>query len=199
MKRIAIILLLTANAFGGFSQVVSQGEGFLNVAFGAGNFIRPSGFTTKVVPIMVQYEKMLSSEFSFGGFLGYSSSEFRDARWLTNAYWPYRTAFYEYKWTTNHVFLGIKGAYHFHKYMNLPDNLDLYVGASLGYNITALKVEQLRGEADLHPILDPEPSSKAMLGIFIGARYFLTDNLAVLGEFGYSSALLNLGLSFGLK
>lgn len=76
--------------------------------------------------------------------------------------------------------LGARGTYHF---VDLVDNLDLYGGISLGLKL-----------GDTY--YDPDPFDYVMEEIFVGARYFFADNIAVNGELGYGVAYAKAGISF---
>ena len=77
------------------------------------------------------------------------------------------------------------GTYHF---VDLVDKLDLYGGITLGAKIYTYSYYG-----------GYEDSNKASMGLldefFAGARYYFTDNFAVMGELGYGIAWLKAGVS----
>ena len=85
--------------------------------------------------------------------------------------------------------------YHVGSLIGLSDKFDPYAGLILANNWMTVKEEQLRGNVDLNPTLDPYPEGSGTLGVFIGMRYFLNDKMALMGELGHSTSLLKLGIS----
>lgn len=106
-----------------------------------------------------------------GGSIGYSS--------YTTYYWNY----------TNIIVLG--SAY-YHADVLDAEQIDTYIVLHLGINVGTVKWDG--------PFSTNETRSSGGLvtGSGIGARYFLTDNLAVSAEVGYGMGLLRLGVDLGI-
>ncbi|RTQ49559.1 hypothetical protein EJV47_12095 [Hymenobacter gummosus] len=96
-----------------------------------------------------------------------------------------------YKSTWNNILVSVRGTYHY----NILENpkLDTYAGLSLGVRMQNWKDTYY----DNTPGLSGYKSSSAYLtsGIFIGARYMLTDNFGGFGEVGYDMSYLKIGLT----
>jgi hypothetical protein len=194
---IASILLFTGTITS--AQSLTEGDNLINISFGLGNLVRPQGFTTVIPPTVFQYERALSSKITFGGYLGYSASYFEDEGTFTSIYSPYPTEYQQYRWNAKNILFGIKGTYHLGEELNTSKKLDPYVGLSLGYNATTVVLKQLEGTFNQEPVLSPAPTSHVMVGIFIGVRYYVNEKVSFFGEFGYSTAVLQLGISFKVK
>lgn len=107
----------------------------------------------------------------------------------------YRSGLYGATW--QHTIVGVQGSFHYYldAILALPDDFDLYGGASLGYWIW---------ETDLRESSTGFDGSYAGtatggfgLGIQAGGRYFFLDNLALALELGGGTILSSgrLGLS----
>jgi hypothetical protein len=107
-----------------------------------------------------------------GAYLGYATNKYKAG---------------DYGWNFNHLIIGARGALHY----QLVDKLDTYAGLMLGYDAVS---SSLYG-TNQYNILAPTPSALG-LSLFIGARYYFSDNTAAFAELGYGIALLQLGVSF---
>jgi len=178
------------------AQSLTEGDNLVNISFGVGNLSRPQGFTTVLPPTVFQFEHALTDQITLGAYLGYSMAFFEDDGIETIPYHPYYSEYQQYRWFTKHLLFGAKATYHFGEILNTSKKLDPYAGISLGYNVASTKRTQLNGSVDLEPVLSPEPSSKVLFGIYAGARYYMNDKIALFGELGYSTAVLQLGVTY---
>jgi hypothetical protein len=96
-----------------------------------------------------------------------------------------------YKSSWNNILVSARGTYHY----NILENakLDTYGGISVGVRLQTWKDTYY----DSRPELKGYNSSTAYItsGIFVGARYFFTDNIGAFGELGYDMNYLKVGLS----
>lgn len=116
------------------------------------------------IPVFLRYEHPVADNITVGGSLSYQSKSY--------AYW--KGTYYG---------LDGRGSYHFNEILNVPDEWDFYGGASLGYYIYNWK---WKGE---HYGYEYDPASGSFnIGLHVGARYFLKENLAVNVELGGGSA-----------
>jgi len=76
--------------------------------------------------------------------------------------------------------IGPRGLFHY----QFVDKLDTYAGFMLGYDIVSFS--QPNGSS----------GSKFCPAIFIGARYYIIDNIGFFGELGYGVSPLQLGLCY---
>jgi hypothetical protein len=109
-----------------------------------------------------------------GGLIGYSG---------------YKYEYSSYKWTYSNFVLAGRGYFHY----PLVNKLDTYTGLGLGYNIAS---EKWSGTGT-------DPGSTDSWGgfvwsWFIGGRYYVKENFALMAELGYGSYYLNLGVAFKL-
>jgi hypothetical protein len=152
----------------GEQKVVSLGAGFGGSAFVA------SGSDATLPPIQLQVEfptSIADGKVGIGGMLGYAGSEI-DAGF--------------FKATYSYILVGGRGNYHFYN----TDNIDVYGGLTLGYNIASVKVE---------PSTIPAASAGGVLwGGVIGGRYYFTDKIGANVELGYGISLATIGLSIKL-
>ncbi len=88
-------------------------------------------------------------------------------------------------WDYSSLLVGIKGNFHY----PLFEDLDTYTGLILGYNkISHKEIGEVEDK-------DSYMRSKIAWSWFIGARFYLTETIAVMGELGYGIAYINLGLA----
>jgi hypothetical protein len=78
----------------------------------------------------------------------------------------------------SNLILGTRGAFHY----QFIDNLDTYAGLLIGYDIVS-------GNNDF-------AVSDFVWGYYVGARYYLTNNFAVMSEIGNNISLFNIGVAY---
>lgn len=113
-----------------------------------------------------------------GGLVGYKSYHY-----------DYPSTNYKATWTN--IIVAARGTYHYNLF-EVP-KLDTYAGLSLGVRIQKWsdsyydEIPELRGYS----------SSSAYLttGVFVGARYFFSNNIGAFTELGYDMNYLKLGLT----
>jgi hypothetical protein len=94
---------------------------------------------------------------------------------FTHAQYKYTNSM-EYSYSTQ--ILGARGGFHY----QFVDNLDTYACLIIGYNIVS-------GESKYSV-------SKPIWGTCLGARYYFSNNFAVMGELGDNISLLKLGVAY---
>jgi hypothetical protein len=175
MKKINILLLIAFSvlSIATQAQTFNKGDKVLNVGIGLGSVYGYTGFSSSVPPLSASFEvgitdKVGIGRFGVGGIFGYSS----------------------FKYTTtssSQILIGARGLYHFDFDV---ENLDLYGGIMLGYNIVSYS-DSVFGST----IFSGYTGSGVVGGIFGGARYMFSDKIGAFGELGYSIAWLNIGLT----
>lgn len=112
-----------------------------------------------------------------GGYLGFSSSQYKYTWFGSN-----------YGWNYTYIIIGARGTLHY----PLAPKLDTYAGLMIGPNIIISSEFGDWGE-----MVDQNSASTSGLvtAYYVGARYYVKDKLAVLGEAGYGISYLNLGIS----
>lgn len=129
-------------------------------------------------PFGAHFEMGVADQISLGGFAGYSSfsSEFSSIRY---------------------ILAGARASYHFGNHFDgLEDIWDLYGGLSLYYLNTSSNL------VSSNPFLGPESrnsnSGSMGLAVFLGTRYFLSDQMGVFAELGTGLAWIQVGLAVKL-
>jgi hypothetical protein len=74
--------------------------------------------------------------------------------------------------------LGARGLFHY----QFIDNLDTYVGLFMGYDIVSGKENFATSEYDGD--------------LYVGARYYLTDDIAIMAEIGSNISLFSIGVAY---
>ena len=178
MKIKTIIIYFTFILFSKFSSAQSFdiGDNVIGLSFGIGGHYTTSsfGYSSQSPAIGIFYEKGMKWEagpgiIGLGGYLGYKSLR-------------YKTEFYDWKWS--YTILGIRGAYHY----EFTDNLDTYGGLMLSYNVVSFTDRSPSGY-----LFTGGSASGIDLSLFVGGRYYFSDNWGALAEIGYGIAYLSLG------
>lgn len=96
---------------------------------------------------------------------------------------------YTQKW--NYTIIGIRSAYHYNGIKS--DEFDVYGGVMLSYNILNYKFKDDNGsDFNRHGSY----GSGTGFTIYIGGRYFFSQNLAAFAELGYGVSYLTLGVAY---
>jgi hypothetical protein len=133
-------------------------------------------------PISVGLQYGIHERISVGGLIGYSSSSYG---------YGYRGIIYN--WSYSYLFLGARGEYHLvYPQVDIPKNLDLYGGLTLGFNIVTVSepIDRVPGYA--------AEGSYALFGFHIGGRYYFSDKIGAFLELGYGVGVITIGASFKL-
>ncbi|MGB7393107.1 MAG: hypothetical protein WA913_01810 [Pricia sp.] len=170
---VAAIGLLTVHTVS--AQEFNQGTNVINAGFGIGGSFSPIGSANAGLGLSASYERGIwevggPGVISLGGYLG------------TTAY-DGDLGFGNDDFDWRYYILGFRGAYHFNG-LNV-DNLDVYGGAMLSLNIASYD-----GPNDID--IDTFPSGS----IYVGGRWYFTENFGVFAEAGYGVAFLTLGAAF---
>ncbi|MCX6261907.1 MAG: hypothetical protein NTY95_13945 [Bacteroidia bacterium] len=180
MKRLLLLFVVVCFAF---AQSVAQeptfikGDKVLNLGIGVGTNIYSGSYNRIIIPpfsasleIGVEDELIDKGAIGVGPYLGFTSYK-----------WDYN----DHTATYINTILGARGNFHY----PLVEKLDTYAGFLLGYNFVS------RTET-VNPIEDHDYSSSHLAwALFIGARYYFKENIAVMAELGYGVAILNVGLA----
>jgi len=139
-----------------------------------------SAYKTTIPPVFITGDYCLREDLGpgnlgIGGYIGFSG-------------YKYDYAFDDWYVKYNTFIIAGRGTYHF---VDLVDKLDLYGGILLGAEIVSHRDNFNDDTFDYS-----YNSSGLAYSLFAGARYFFTDNIAVMGELGYGIAVLSLGVSF---
>lgn len=198
MKRTLVALVLVAlvaasNAFAGgmnmnplgldtthkpSSSESAVGHGTFSAGLGmgsAGDFYGSSAGPA----MMVGYDYRLNEQVSVGATLTHSSTKYSYFNYAGN----------EYGYTYSHNTLALRGLYHLTDFVD-DEKLDVYSGASMGYNSVGVSAYGPRASQDV------AKGSFMLFGGFAGARYQFQPKLGGFAELGYSYGLSYLGIGY---
>lgn len=116
---------------------------------------------------------------SLGGYLGYKSYGFDGS---------YFGSTYSQKWT--YTVIGFRSAYHYNG-LDLGE-FDPYGGVMLGYNVLKYKYSSSNGLNEVF-LNQKTYGSRLALSMYIGGRYYFTNQLGVFAELGYGVSNLTIG------
>ena len=205
MKKTTVLTGIAIMAVYGLSaQQLEKGNGLLNLGLGLSSYYTSgSGFTSSP-SLEVSYESMLSDESKFsekvsiGGFAGYYGAEYEYDDVTKDIYDGSTIMEIYYHIKYRYLYFGGVANYHF---VN-DDTFNVYAGARLGYVSVSTDIHE---DSYPHSIGDDEAlasagakSSGPFFAAQIGARYFLSEKIALNAELGYGLTALKLGVSFKL-
>jgi hypothetical protein len=184
MKKIIITAFLLIGIFTTYAQrsTFYKGDKVINASIGLGSMMYSGiGYSTAVPPISGSFELGFKDDFlvdkatlGFGAYMGYSKNKWESFGW---------------GWTYTNIILGARASLHY----PILENFDTYGGIMLGFNIVSSKEFGINSG-----LISNSAGSGIAYSFYVGGRYYLTKNFALLGELGYGIAWLNVGLSFKL-
>ena len=179
-KRIFLLCMIT---FLGMSvlraQTFQQGTAVADINISIGGSFVATGYSLSI-PVGVTFDygikdKIIGGDkgaIGVGGEFIYASSSY--------SYFGY-TAKYSY------YLFDARGTFHY----PLVDKLDTYGGLKLGLSIASFS-SNVPSDLDYN-----ESSSTSVVGgLFVGARYYFTNNISVVGELATSIVYLKLGIAY---
>lgn len=176
----AVALFLISNITLLAEDTFNKDKSNLNVGVGFGSALWGDPV---LPPISASYEIGWPSDStevlqkaSIGGYVGFSMTESE-----------YSWGIYSY----THIIVGARGSYHFYN----TDNLDLYAGGMIGYNIVSSSYES---KSSGYTRSSSAHGSEFSYAFFAGGRYYFTDTFGAFAELGYGVAYLNFGLTVKL-
>ncbi len=181
MRSLLTVFSLTFFVFMQHAQ--AQNDGSPATHFNTG--IGASGWG---IPIYASYDVNVAEDINVGGRLSFQSTKEGFSSFGGRNEW-------------RHTIVGINGVgyYYFNRILDIPEQFDVYGGASLGFYIWNTK--SIR--TDLGPNISSSSASGSGglgIGILAGGRYYFKENLGVNLELGGGNVLsgLRLGVSWKL-
>lgn len=168
--------------FGVGNTAVNLGIGLVNFGSYSGLSFAGSGVTrTPLINLSVEHGLMELGPgvLSIGGVVGYRRASYT------------YDGLYGYKWSATDLFVGVRGIYHY----QLTPQLDTYGGLTVGLWHSSYSWKWNDGTPVDFRIGGRDSWTRAGSGLFVGARYYFTDNIGAFGEFGYDLSLVKVGLS----
>ena len=128
MKKLVFILTFCLLAIFSANQANAQsyGKGHTDLHLGIGllSTYYGSGVHSLIPPINVSFETGVADNIGVGGFLGFSTANYK-----------YDIGGTKYRWNYTYILLGARGAYHFGELIEMGPEWDPYGGLMLGYYI----------------------------------------------------------------
>ncbi len=174
MKKVILLAIVAATSFSFLhAQQFRLGTNAVNLGIGFGTSL--SGMGSGRPAISGSFERGLweagPGVISLGAYVG-------------NTGYTYKSGGEKYSW--NYTIVGARGAYHYNGFTSVPQ-LDPYGGAMIGYNIVSYSGSDAYSGSY---------GSGVGFSLFVGSRWFFTDNIAAFAELGYGVSYLNLGVAF---
>lgn len=173
MKKtfIYVVVALFATSFA-VAQEFNVGTNVINAGIGLGGQFDTYGSPSQSPTFSASYEHGIwdiagPGVISLGGYLGHKTYKHGS----------------QTKW--NYTIIGVRGAYHFNG-LNV-DNLDVYGGAMLSYNILSFESSVVASD---------NYDSELGASIYVGGRWYFTEVFGAFAELGYGVANVNLGVAF---
>jgi hypothetical protein len=177
---VSSIFIVNAQAFKNGDMVGNLGIGFGWYGYGYGATSLPA-FSLSLEKGIKDIDKI--GVLSVGGIVGWK-----------HASYSWATGYDDFTW--NDYIIAARGAIH----MDLLQNskLDTYGGIALGVRIQSYDTYDVvyNGLYDLNYKKVTKSETNGLFAIYVGGRYFFTDNLAGFGELGYGLGYLTLGVSY---
>lgn len=154
-----------------------KGDKVLNLGFGIGGY-GSSGYKVTLPPLSASFDYGLKDNILDKGAVGIgvyvAFGSYKQSDYNNSSYWKY-----------NKTVIGVRGTFHY----PFVDRLDTYAGMMLGY-----KSESWRWNGVGTGGSKSEGKGPAF-SLFVGGRYYITDNIAALAELGVGICVLNLGFA----
>lgn len=181
MKKLLLFMALIANTLSVQAQdVFMKGDNLIGAKISIGDGLATS--TTYENCIVDGLFRNGNGAIGIGGYLGYAHDKVEiSEQGITVGC------------NCNDIIIGVQGNLH----IQFVDRLDTYAGAMLGYEIVNTKNYGRSNDPnfDYSHFINVDGSGMTF-SLHLGARYYLTDNLAANIELGYGVAFANLGLSY---
>jgi len=185
-----IVLCTIANA-----QSFVKGQKDINIGIGFGTSFYSSTYNSTIPPLSFSFDVGITDEISLGGYLGFAGASWRytSTEWC-NIPGSGGPNFYNYTDEYNYTYniVAMRGAYHFAEFIP-HDNLDVYGGLLLGYNIVRYKFSTTSACAG--HISSSGSGSAGVFSIYGGMRYRFNEKFGIFAELGYGISYVTIGLS----
>jgi hypothetical protein len=185
MKKIVLLIWASAITMAGQAQRFEKGTNVVSAGIGLGSAILSYSGASQTPALSLQYERGMwdlggPGVVSLGGYVGYKGYSYSGGA---------NTYKFSEKW--HYTVVGVRSAYH---YTGLKvDNLDVYGGVMLAYNLLSYSYSDNGGGGSFGN--SGAYGSTVGFSLYVGGRYYFSDNLAALAELGYGVAYLNVGIA----
>lgn len=178
LLAVVVVALISVLLVSTSSAQAKKGENVVTLGLGLGY---PGVYgSSGVPPIFGSFDHAIQNRISVGGIVAYSSSSY---------------SFTADKWSYTYIFVGARGAYHFADEIKDLKNMDLYGGIDIGYNIVSSKFSGR--EAAVYNFYSVG-GGYFHFGVFVGGRYYFSQQWAATAELGYDIGYFKVGVSYKL-
>lgn len=167
------------------AQEFKKGTNVVSAGIGLGSSILSYTGASQTPALNLQYERGVwdiggPGVVSLGGYAGYKGYSYSG---------KVNTYSYSQKW--HYTVIGVRSAYH---YNGLDaKKLDVYGGVMLAYNLLSYSYSDNTGTGNVAGT--GSYGSTAGFSLYVGGRYFFSNNIAVLAELGYGVSYLSIGIA----
>ncbi len=181
--RVLLVFIVLGSSVANAQNFV-RGTNVISAGIGIGSAIGSYTHSSQSPGFSIQYERGVwdvpgPGVISLGGYLGIKSYRYKHNNYTEN-------------W--NYTVIGIRGAYHYNDLKRFNnkflDKLDVYGGVMVSFNI----LNYTNDYPSNYPY-NNDYNSAPGASLFVGGRYFITNNFAVYSELGYGVSILNIGVS----
>lgn len=175
---VMVIAFITATQTTVKAQAFQNGDMVGNLGVGFGWYGYGYG-TTSFPAISLSLEKGIKDienvgPLSIGGIVGFKRATYA---------W---TSVYDWTWTD--IIVAARGAIHYDLLKN--EKIDTYGGVGIGLRVQSYSDYNIFGDKGSSTTIHP------LFALYLGGRYYFSDNLAGFAELGYGLGYLTLGLSY---
>ena len=185
MKKLLMLVAVAGLVLSVRAQEFVKGTNIVSAGIGLGSSILSYSGASQTPALSLQYERGVwdiggPGVVSLGGYIGYKgySSSGKAGSFS-----------YDQKW--HYTVVGLRSAYHYNGFD--AEKLDVYGGAMLSYNHLSYSYNDNGGGGSVTG--SGSYGSAVGLSLYLGGRYFFTDNIAALVELGYGVSYLNVGIA----
>lgn len=186
-KRLILFFLLLL--FSITNAQIKEKQQLLNFGLGLGSIYSSSGFKTTMPPLEASYEVMIKEKISVGGFIGMSG--FKQELNVPSSSGTANI-------TTKYNYFNLGGLVNYH-FLN-DETWNVYAGGRLGYSSSSVKNESNYNYSDIPSSYynSTAKGSGFLIAANVGARYHLSEKLALYSELGYGITIFRVGVSLKL-
>lgn len=181
MKKIIFILFLFIGAEAtSYAQQFEKGTNMLSAGIGLGSSLGGGSYGSQTPALSLNYERGVwdiggPGVISLGGYAGIKT-------------FNYSGPDYTEKW--GYTIIGVRSAYHYNGLKS--DKFDVYGGVMISYDILNYSYKSTDG----YNRTGGNYGSTAAFTLYVGGRYFFSNNIAAFAELGFGASYLTLGVAF---
>lgn len=192
LNKIALVFILLFTIHTTLTaQSFREGTNVFSAGIGLGSSLLSSNVFSTSTPALSlqlehgQWEVGGPGTISLGGYLGVKSYKSSAVYYVSNIQYNYTQ-----KWS--YAIIGLRSAYHFNGLKE--EAFDPYGGVMLSYNI--LRYTYQDNDPFPNDYITGSYGSGLGLSVYVGGRYYFTDNLAAMAELGYGISFFTVGIAY---